>query len=83
MPLSTKARWQWKLRVCQWLVRLFPLTAFVVENIKAITKGKRRWDQSFSSLEVSKAWFYQELGTLVPVQTGAAGKPSNSEMPWA
>ncbi len=31
--------------------------------------SKRRWDQSFSPLEVGKHWFYAELGKLAPVQT--------------
>ena len=69
LPPSTKARWQWKLRLCRWLCSLYPITAFVVEDIKAITKGKRRWDRSFSPLEVGKQWFYAELGRLAPVQT--------------
>jgi hypothetical protein len=69
LPPSTKARWQWKLRLCRWLTRLFPVTTFIVEDIKAATMGKRRWDRSFSPLEVGKAWFYQELGCLAPVQT--------------
>ena len=41
----------------------------MVEDIKARTQGKRRWDQSFSPLEVGKRWFYVELGKLAPVQT--------------
>jgi len=69
MPPSTKARWQWKLRLCQWLVRRYPMLQFMVEDIKAVTKGKQRWDRSFSPLEVGKRWFYHELGTLAPVQT--------------
>ena len=69
LPPSTKARWQWKLRLCRWLCCLFPITDFMVEDIKAATKGKRQWDHHFSPLEVGKAWFYQELGTLAPGQT--------------
>jgi hypothetical protein len=69
LPPSTKARWQWKLRLAVWLTKLFPITVFVVEDIKARTTGRRRWDQSFSPLEAGKAWFYQELGKLAPVQT--------------
>jgi hypothetical protein len=69
LPPSTKARWQWKLRLCRWLCRLFPITTFVVEDIKATTKGKRRWDGCFSPLEVGKHWFYTELGQLALVQT--------------
>jgi hypothetical protein len=64
LPPSTKARWQWKLRICVWLKKMFPITDFIVEDIKAWTKGKRRWDQSFSPLEVGKKWFYGELEKL-------------------
>ena len=69
LPPSTKARWQWKLRVCWWIKKMFPITAFVVEDVKAGTKGKRRWDAAFSPLEVGKRWFYQELSTLGRVET--------------
>jgi hypothetical protein len=69
LPPSTKARWQWKLRLCRWLARLFPISSFVVEDIKAATKSKRRWDRSFSPLEVGKHWFYTELWHLAPVET--------------
>lgn len=65
MPPSTKARWQWKLRICVWLKKLFPITDFVVEDIKAQTwKGERRWNESFSPLQIGKQWFYEQLGNL-------------------
>ena len=38
LPPSTKARWQWKLRICWWLKKIFPITDFVVEDIAAVTK---------------------------------------------
>ena len=67
---STKARWQWKLRLCWWLKKMFPITDFVVEDIAATTKkGKRRWNTSFSPLEVGKRWFYAELEKLGSVHT--------------
>ena len=70
LPPSTKARWQWKLRLCRWLAGIFPITAFVVEDIKADTKpGKKRWNQSFTPLEIGKNWFYGELSKLGPVFT--------------
>ena len=69
LPPSTRARWQWKLRLARWLARLYPITRFVVEDIKARTTGQRRWDRSFSPLEVGKQWFYAELGALGPVDT--------------
>jgi hypothetical protein len=61
LPPSTKARWQWKLRIVAQLSKVFPLTDFVVEDIKTKTTGRRRWNVSFSPLEVGKAWFYSEL----------------------
>lgn len=69
LPPSTKARWQWKLRICRWLAKLYPISVFVVEDVKAKTKGQRRWDVSFSPLEVGKKWFYGGLSELVPVVT--------------
>jgi hypothetical protein len=57
------------LRVAAFLCQLFPVSVFVVEDIKARTQGKRRWDQCFSPLEVGKEWFYLELAQLAPVQT--------------
>ena len=68
LPPSTRARWQWKLRLARFLCQLFPVSVFVVEDIKARTQGKRRWDQRFSPLEVGKQWFYAELSKLAPVQ---------------
>ena len=68
LPPSTKARWQWKLRLCNWLAKLYPIAQFVVEDIKAITKeGKHKWNRSFSPLEVGKAWFYELLAKIAPV----------------
>jgi hypothetical protein len=69
LPPSTRARWHWKLRLATFLCQLFPVSVFVVEDIKATTRSKRRWDQSFSPLEVGKHWFYGELSKLAPVQT--------------
>ena len=69
IPPSTRARWQWKLRLASWLCQLFPVSIFVVEDVQAPTKqGKRRWNESFSPLQVGKQWFYEELGKLAPVQ---------------
>src|SRR5258705_7955325 len=31
LPPSTRARWQWKLRLCHWLARYLPIHCFVVE----------------------------------------------------
>ena len=57
MPPSTKARWQWKLRVVDKLRKMFPIPRFVVEDICARTKeGQRKWNQSFSPLEMGKGF---------------------------
>ena len=64
IPPSTKARWQWKLRLCRWLAKLYPIACFVVEDLKAHTQGGRRWNGSFSPLQVGKEWLYSELEKL-------------------
>lgn len=70
LPPSTRARWGWKLRLCRWLARRYPIVTFVVEDVQAVTKqGKRRWNASFSPLEVGKQWFYVELAKLAEVRT--------------
>lgn len=66
---STRSRWGWKLRLARWLSALYPISCFVVEDIKAVTKGKRRWDSSFSPLQVGKNWFYGELRNVSRVET--------------
>ena len=59
---STKARWQAKLRILDILGKLFPIKFVIVEDIKAKTwKGSKKWNTSFSPLEVGKSWFYQEI----------------------
>jgi hypothetical protein len=61
---STKARWQAKLRMTDIFRKLIPIIDYVVEDIKAKTRGQKRWDQSFSPLEIGKKWFYSELGKV-------------------
>jgi hypothetical protein len=69
LPPSTKARWDWKLRIAKWLCALYPVSVFMVEDVKAKTKGQKRWDKSFSPIETGKKWFYSELGRLAMVET--------------
>lgn len=70
LPPSTRARWQWKLRLVAWLRRMFPISAFVVEDIKSRTrKARRHWNINFSPLQIGKAWFYGELDAIAPVNT--------------
>jgi len=69
IPPSTRARWGTKLRLVHLFRSVIPISDYVVEDIAAVTQpGKRRWNVSFSPLEVGKNWFYDELrklGTLV------------------
>ena len=37
IPAGTRARWDWKLRILQWLSKLYPITYVCVEDIKART----------------------------------------------
>lgn len=68
LPPSTRARWGWKLRIATWLKKMFPVTAFVVEDIQVRSmKNGRKWNVSFSPLEVGKAWFYEQLGKVARV----------------
>ncbi len=66
---STKARWQWKLRMLNWLRRIFPISDIVVENVSVQNKGKREWDVSFSPLQTGKKWFYDEVRKLATLKT--------------
>ena len=62
VPAGTRARWDWKLRILQWLSKLYPVTHVCVEDIKARTvPSAKKWNQSFSPLEVGKQWFYTEI----------------------
>jgi hypothetical protein len=68
IPPSTRARWGWKVRLVRWLSRYYPITAIVIEDVAATTRpGKRRWNESFSPIEVGKAWCYEELERIAPV----------------
>ena len=62
IPAGTRARWDWKLRILNWLSKLYPITHVCVEDIKARTREHvRKWNSSFSPLEVGKQWFYTEI----------------------
>ncbi len=72
IPAGTRVRWGWKLRILDWLSKLYPITHVCVEDIKAKTReGSNKWNQYFSPLEVGKRWFYdkvQERWNLLPLQ---------------
>ena len=62
IPSGTRARWDWKLRILDWLSKLYPVTHVCVEDIKARSiKRAKEWNQSFNPLQVGKDWFYSEV----------------------
>ncbi len=62
IPAGTRARWDWKLRILQWVSKLYPVTHVCVEDIKARSiERAKKWNTSFSPLEVGKQWFYTEI----------------------
>ena len=65
IPPSTKARWSAKLRIVNILMKLFPVSNIVVEDIAARTKkNSRKWNVSLSPLEIGKKCFYGEIKKL-------------------
>ena len=65
---STKARWQFKIRVVKVFAAIFPISSIGIEDVKAITKkGGQKWNTSFSPLEVAKKWCYSDLERIAPV----------------
>ena len=70
-PTSIISRWRIKLNIIIFLKRLYPITDIIVEDVKAVTKGKKKWDEFFSPVEMGKNWFYdrcKELNNLVLMQ---------------
>jgi len=69
--------------MASWLSKLFPISCFVVEDIKATARKykdayaalgqtdghAKRHNDSFSPLEVGKQWFYEQLAKLGCVET--------------
>ena len=68
IPPSTKARWQFKIRVVKVFAVIYPISHIGIEDIKATTKKScKKWNRSFSPLEVGKKWCYSELEKIAPV----------------
>jgi hypothetical protein len=65
IPPSTRARWQAKLRILNFMKKIVPITDVNIEDIQAASKaGDRFWNVNFSPLEVGKTWCYQEIEKL-------------------
>jgi len=59
---STKTRWQAKLRIIDWLSKIIHITDVIIEDVKAKSwKNVKKWNSSFSPLEIGKEWFYQQV----------------------
>ena len=62
IPPSTRSRWDAKLRILDWVRRLVPVTDVIIEDMAAKTKkGQKRWNASFSPLEVGKEYYFTEV----------------------
>jgi RRXRR protein len=75
IPPSTRSRWEAKARLVAQLQKVLPLTDVVVEDVQAITRvGQgRKWNQSFSPVQVGKEHLYQllrEMGLQVHLKEG-------------
>jgi hypothetical protein len=67
IPPSTKARWDWKLSICEWLSEMYPIDKFVVEDP---TEPK---NMEYNPLLRGKEYFYNNLSEL---SAGRVGSPS-------
>jgi len=64
-PPSTKSRWLIKLNITKFLRKIYPITDYVVEDVKAKSKkGCNKWNKYFSPVEFGKTWFYKEISKL-------------------
>jgi hypothetical protein len=70
LPPSTRARWQWKLRIINWLKKMYPIGCVVVEDVQAVTKrGGKRWNIAFAPMGMGKHWFYAQVGAIAHLET--------------
>ena len=73
IPPSTRSRWEAKARIAAQLCKVLPLTNAVIEDVCArAPPGKaRRWNASFSPVQVGKEHLYRllrEMGLTVHTQ---------------
>jgi len=75
LPPSTRSRWEAKARMVRQLLAILPLTEVVVEDVQATTRPGpgRKWNASFSPVQVGKAHLYsmlQALGLTLQLREG-------------
>jgi hypothetical protein len=62
IPPSTRARWNAKLRIADIIRKIYPISDYVIEDVKAFAKeGDKKWNTSFSPLEIGKNYFYDKI----------------------
>jgi RRXRR protein len=66
LPPSTRSRWEAKARIVRQLLAILPLTEVVIEDVQAATRPGpgRKWNASFSPVQVGKAHLYRMLRAL-------------------
>lgn len=65
IPPSTFSRWNRYLNIIKTLNKIYPISDFIVEDVKAKTlKNKKRWNMNFSPIQNGKNWFYKEIEKL-------------------
>lgn len=58
VPPSTKARWDYKIGIVNWLRQMYPVKTLVIEDVAAKTwKGATKWNKHFSPLAIGKQYF--------------------------
>lgn len=60
---SQKSKIDFRLKIVKELCKLFPVTDFVVEDVR-FNHFKKKWGKHFSTVEIGKALVYKELKTL-------------------
>lgn len=60
---SQKAKVDFRLKIVTELLKLYPVTDFVVEDVR-FNHYKKKWGKYFSTVEIGKAFVYEELRKL-------------------
>lgn len=60
---SQKAKIDFRLKIVTELLKLYPVTDFVVEDVR-FNHYKKKWGKHFSTVEIGKAFVYRELKKL-------------------
>jgi hypothetical protein len=61
LPPSTRSRWEAKHRIVKQLGKILPITDVVVEDVKALVRGRGRWADAFSPVQMGKQHLYYLL----------------------